>query len=239
MDAAFVHTPRADEPQVPPGMLLELAAACHWAERARLPYRGWEGRATVRGVDPYRLVEITDPPDPTLLVSRSVATGPYPLRATVRLPMPLDQALRLAPSTIGTHQTEGPDATLVEVGGLTPEGLATYLLGLGTPLHVLTLDSVRKARAVCAGALPGEHREKVLRITQGGFVVTPWDCRDDCMCSAHDRRHWGKPQVGSVPGLDNDRFRGWRRGAGTALPTRRLRRDDPTARRAGDGFRAA
>jgi predicted DNA-binding transcriptional regulator YafY len=181
MDAAFVHTPRADEPQIPPGMLLELAAACRRAERARLSYRDWEGRATVRDVDPYRLVhtgrrwyfvardverdrwrtfradrvqrlqptgrpvEITDPPDPALLVSRSTATGPYPLRATIRLPMPLDQALRLVPSTVGTHRAEDPDATIVEVGGPDPEGLATYLLGLGTPLRVLAPDSVREA----------------------------------------------------------------------------------------------
>ncbi|MGV9288773.1 helix-turn-helix transcriptional regulator [Streptomyces sp. NPDC003719] len=181
MDAAFVHTPRAGGPQVPPGMLLELAAACRRAERARLSYRDWEGRATVRDVDPYRLVhtghrwyfvardverdrwrtfradrvqrlqstgrpvEITDPPDPALLVSRSVATGPYPLRATVRLPMPPDEALRLVPSTVGTHRADGPGATVVEVGGPDAEGLATYLLGLGTPLRVLAPDSVREA----------------------------------------------------------------------------------------------
>ncbi|MET8567274.1 YafY family protein [Streptomyces sp. NPDC004783] len=181
MDAAFVHTPRTEEPQVPPGTLLELATACRRSERARLSYRDWEGRATVRDVDPYRLVhtgrrwyfvardvergqwrtfradrvqrlqstgrpvEIADPPDPALLVARSVATGPYPLRATVRVPLPLDRALRLVPPTVGTHHPDGPDATLIDIGGPDPEGLATYLLGLGTPLRVLTPDSVRKA----------------------------------------------------------------------------------------------
>ncbi|MFI2413521.1 helix-turn-helix transcriptional regulator [Streptomyces sp. NPDC018947] len=181
MDAAFVHTPRAEEPQVPPGTLLELATACRRSERARLSYRDWEGRATVRDVDPYRLVhtgrrwyfvardvergqwrtfradrvqrlqstgrpvEIADPPDPALLVARSVATGPYPLRATVRVPLPLDRALRLVPPTVGTHRPDGPDATLIDIGGPDPEGLATYLLGLGTPLRVLTPESVRKA----------------------------------------------------------------------------------------------
>src|SRR5690242_6382493 len=39
MDAAFVHTPRASEPQITPNMLLELAAACRRGERARLSYR--------------------------------------------------------------------------------------------------------------------------------------------------------------------------------------------------------
>ncbi|MFE0413008.1 helix-turn-helix transcriptional regulator [Streptomyces tendae] len=56
LDAAFVQTPRAGEPQVAAGMLLELAAACRRAERARMAYRVWGGRASVRDVDPYRLV---------------------------------------------------------------------------------------------------------------------------------------------------------------------------------------
>lgn len=181
MDAAFVQTPRAGEPQVAAGMLLELAAACRRAERARMAYRDWGGRATVRDVDPYRLVhtgrrwyfvaldvergewrtfradrierlqptgravEFTEPPpDPALLVSRASATGPYALLATVRLPVPMEQALRLIPATVGLHRADGPDATVVEVGGSSADGLAGYLLGLGTPLRVLAPDSVRE-----------------------------------------------------------------------------------------------
>ncbi|MER0477923.1 YafY family protein [Streptomyces sp. Edi2] len=181
MDATFVHTPRPDEPQISAGMLLELAAACRRGERARLSYRDWAGKATVRDVDPYRLVhterrwyfvardvtrdrwrtfradrvdrlqptgrpvEFIDPPDPALLVSRSVATGPYPLQATIRLPMPMNQALRLIPSSVGTHRPEGPDATIVDIGGPDAEGLAGYLISLATPLHVLSPDAVRQA----------------------------------------------------------------------------------------------
>jgi predicted DNA-binding transcriptional regulator YafY len=33
---------------------------------------------------------------------------------------------------------------VVEIGGPTPEGLAHYLLGLATPLQVLSPDSVRE-----------------------------------------------------------------------------------------------
>ncbi|WP_077796772.1 YafY family protein [Streptomyces sp. JHA26] len=182
MDAAFVQTPRAGEPQVPAGMLLELAAACRRGERARMAYRDWEGRASVRDVDPYRLVhtgrrwyfvaldvargewrtfradrvermqptgrpvEFTEPlPDPALLVSRASATGPYALLATVRLPVSEEQALRLIPATVGLHRAEGPDATVVEIGGSSAEGLAGYLLSLGTPLRVLAPDAVREA----------------------------------------------------------------------------------------------
>ncbi|MEV4503403.1 helix-turn-helix transcriptional regulator [Streptomyces klenkii] len=181
MDAAFVHTPRNGGPQITAGMLLELAAACRRGERARLSYRDWEGTATVRDVDPYRLVhtgrlwyfvardvtrdqwrtfradrvdrirptgqrvELTDPPDPASLVSRSVATGPYPLYATIRLAMSMNEALRLIPSTVGTHRPEGPDATIVDIGGPDADGLAGYLLGLATPLRVLSPESVRQA----------------------------------------------------------------------------------------------
>ncbi|MEU8886638.1 hypothetical protein [Streptomyces sp. NPDC048442] len=54
--------------------------------------------------------ELIDPPDPALFVSRSVATGPYALSATIRLPMPMDRALRLIPSTVGSHRPESPES---------------------------------------------------------------------------------------------------------------------------------
>ncbi|MFI1755762.1 helix-turn-helix transcriptional regulator [Streptomyces sp. NPDC020571] len=182
MDAGFVQTPRAGEPQVAAGMLLELAAACRRGERARMAYRDWGGRASVRDVDPYRLVhtgrrwyfvardvergewrtfradrvervqptgrpvEFSEPlPDPALLVSRASATGPYAVLATVRLPVPMEQALRSIPATVGLHRADGPDATVVEVGGSSVEGLARYLFSLATPLRVLAPDSVREA----------------------------------------------------------------------------------------------
>jgi predicted DNA-binding transcriptional regulator YafY len=182
MDAAFVQTPRAGEPQVAAGMLLELAAACRRGERARMAYRDWGGRASVRDVDPYRLVhtgrrwyfvardvergewrtfradrvervqptgrpvEFSEPlPDPALLVSRASATGPYAVLATVRLTVPMEQALRSIPATVGLHRADGPDATVVEVGGSSVEGLARYLFSLATPLRVLAPDSVREA----------------------------------------------------------------------------------------------
>ncbi len=57
MDATCVHTPRPEGRQIiSPDMLLELAAACHRSERARLSYRDHAGKTTVRDVDPYRLV---------------------------------------------------------------------------------------------------------------------------------------------------------------------------------------
>ncbi|MFI8192632.1 helix-turn-helix transcriptional regulator [Streptomyces sp. NPDC085946] len=90
-------------------------------------------------------VELVDPPDPALLVSRSIASVVYPLYVTVRLPHPMDQALRLVPPTIGTHRPDGPDTTIVDIGGNDADQLATYLLSLGTTLRVLSPDPVREA----------------------------------------------------------------------------------------------
>ncbi|MBL1105430.1 YafY family transcriptional regulator [Streptomyces sp. 5-8] len=101
--------------------------------------------------------DLTDAPDPAQLVSRNTANGPYPLSATVRLPVPMDQALRLVPATVGTHRPDGPGATLVDIGGPDPDGLARYLLGLGTPLRVVEPESVRRALARRARELAGEN----------------------------------------------------------------------------------
>ncbi|MCG0067253.1 YafY family transcriptional regulator [Streptomyces tricolor] len=193
-DDALVRLPWPEEPQLRPGVLLELAAACRRGERARLSYRDGQGRHTVRDVDPYRLVhtgrrwyfvardvargwrtfradrverlrptghpvEITDPPDPAEFVSRNTANGPYPLSATIRLPLAQADALRVVPATVGTHRADGPNATIVEIGGPDADGLARYLLGLGTPLRVLAPDSVREALVRRARELAHDNEE--------------------------------------------------------------------------------
>lgn len=100
----------------------------------------------VRQIQPTgHAVQLADSPDPALLVSRSIQAGSYPLYVTVRLPLPMEQALQLIPPTVGTHRPEGPEATIVDIGGPDADGLATYLLTLGTPLRVLSPDTVREA----------------------------------------------------------------------------------------------
>ncbi|WP_018654442.1 helix-turn-helix transcriptional regulator [Actinomadura flavalba] len=180
MDAVFVHTPRRGSRPIAPGTLPDLAAACRRGERVRLAYRDHAGLATVRDVDPYRVVytglrwyfvardvdrdrwrtfradrvagveptgrpaELADPPDAARLVSEGIAGVVYPVYATVRLPHPMGRALRLVPPTIGAHRPDGPDATVVEIGGNDADQLVTYLLGLGTALRVLSPDAVRE-----------------------------------------------------------------------------------------------
>nr|WP_116244928.1 YafY family protein [Nocardiopsis sp. FIRDI 009] len=90
-------------------------------------------------------VDLVDPPDAASLVSRGIASVVYPVYATVRLPLPLDRALAVVPSTIGAHAPDGPGATVVEIGGNDVEQLVDYLLGLGTPFRVLSTDAVREA----------------------------------------------------------------------------------------------
>jgi predicted DNA-binding transcriptional regulator YafY len=181
LDAAFAHTARPQEGEVPAGLLLDLATACRQGGRVELRYRDGAGVISERTVDPYRLVhtgrrwylvahdltrrdwrtfradrilgvtgtgqpaELPDPPDAAELVRAGLAVRPYPVRVTARLLVPMDEALRLVPPTVGLHRADGPDATVVEVGGPDAEGLARYLLSLGCPLRVLDPDEVRRA----------------------------------------------------------------------------------------------
>ncbi|AIS02326.1 helix-turn-helix transcriptional regulator [Streptomyces glaucescens] len=112
---------------------------------AREQWRTFRADRVVRVQPTGRTVELVDPPDPALLVSRSIAGVVYPLYVRVRLAHPMDQALRLIPPTIGTHHPDGPDTTVVEIGGNDADQLVTYLLGLGTTLRVLSPDAVREA----------------------------------------------------------------------------------------------
>ncbi|MCF7549482.1 YafY family protein [Pseudonocardia sp. WMMC193] len=103
-----------------------------------------------------RIVELADPPEAARLVAK-VLTSDYPLYATVRLPLPLDEARRRIPPTSGTHRPDGPDATVVQLGGRDVASLAELLLGLGVPVRVLSPDTVREAVRVRAAALAEQN----------------------------------------------------------------------------------
>ncbi|WP_283137442.1 helix-turn-helix transcriptional regulator [Rhizohabitans arisaemae] len=112
---------------------------------ARNQWRTFRADRVVRVRPTGQPVELGDPPDPVLLVSQGIASVVYPLYGRVRLPHPMEAALLLVPPTIGTHHPDGPDATVVEIGANDADELARYLLGLGTPLQVLSPDDVREA----------------------------------------------------------------------------------------------
>lgn len=90
------------------------------------------------------VTELADPPDAAALVATMLLSD-YPLYTTVRVPLGLDDARRLVPPHRGSHEPDGPGATLVTIGGTDPDQLAGYLLGLAAPLQILAPDSVRDA----------------------------------------------------------------------------------------------
>ncbi|GAT69260.1 YafY family transcriptional regulator [Planomonospora sp. ID91781] len=141
------HAGKGSVRDVDPYRLVRTGLRWYFVARdvARDEWRTFRADRVVRVQPTGQPVELADPPDPALLVSRGIASVVYPLYGRVRLPHPMDQALRLVPPTIGTHHPDGPDATIVEIGANDADELVRYLLGLGTPLRVLSPDDVREA----------------------------------------------------------------------------------------------
>lgn len=111
----------------------------------------------ILAVDPTgQTVRLQDPPEAARLVARAL-TSDYPLYATVRIPVPTAEALRLVPATSGVHRPDGDDATLVEMGGRDVDSLADRLVGLGVPLRVLEPVAVRDAVRERAARLAAQN----------------------------------------------------------------------------------
>nr|WP_234341728.1 WYL domain-containing protein [Streptomyces sp. NRRL S-646] len=87
-------------------------------------------------------VLIENPPDAARMVA-DMLTSDYPLYATVVLPVPLEAAQRLVPPGSGVHESVGPEATRVTLGGNDLDELATRLLSLAVPLAVVAPDELR------------------------------------------------------------------------------------------------
>ncbi|MFJ1700933.1 helix-turn-helix transcriptional regulator [Streptomyces sp. NPDC088252] len=189
------------------GAALELAAACPQASAPDCSI-ATGGKATVRDVDPDRLVhtgrwwyfvardvtrdqwrtfradrvdrlpptghpvELLDPPDLALLVSRSVATGSYPLYATIRLLVSMGQALQLIPSAVGAHRPESPDAAIVDIGGADADGLARPPQPGRTPASPVTGGRTASPAAPYPGTPRGE-RERSVTVAPRTNVLVP------------------------------------------------------------------
>ncbi|WP_406693199.1 WYL domain-containing protein [Saccharopolyspora sp. ID03-671] len=105
-----------------------------------------------------RVVHIENPPEAAQVVTEML-TSDYPLYATIRLPLSQQDALRVVPPTAGVHRPDGPDTTIVEIGGADPVSLGAYLMRLGTPLTVLAPDSVREVVRRRAAAMATDNAE--------------------------------------------------------------------------------
>ncbi|MEU1488570.1 hypothetical protein ABZ441_33190, partial [Streptomyces sp. NPDC005752] len=74
------------------------------------------------------VVEVPDAPDAAQLVSDTITRTGYPFFARVRLPLSYDDARRLVAPIVATHEPDGPNATVISIGGSDPDQLAGYLL---------------------------------------------------------------------------------------------------------------
>ena len=101
--------------------------------------------------------DLSDPPDPVALVARGMALGPYPLQARVRLALGAAAALDVIPRTVGVHTADGPDATIVDLGGGDVAGMTRYLAGLGVALEVLAPPELREAVRAYGQALAARN----------------------------------------------------------------------------------
>ncbi|MCE7010250.1 WYL domain-containing protein [Kibdelosporangium philippinense] len=89
-------------------------------------------------------VHLVDPPDAARLVAEMLVSD-YPLYTTIRLPVPVDQAKRIVPPGRGVHEPAADCSTLVTIGGVDADDLATYLISRATTLQVISPDEVREA----------------------------------------------------------------------------------------------
>jgi predicted DNA-binding transcriptional regulator YafY len=84
------------------------------------------------------------PPDPVAMVTEGVTARSYPYRARIRIPLPVEQAVRVVPRTLAVIE-EGEDAnsTIVELGSTGMYRMVGYLAGLYPPCEVLGPPELR------------------------------------------------------------------------------------------------
>nr|WP_219944679.1 WYL domain-containing protein [Iamia sp. SCSIO 61187] len=91
-------------------------------------------------------------------MQRANAVAPYAVQATVRLAVPLAHAQTLITRTTGVHRPDGPDATIVELGGSSLPHMAAWLAGLGVPVEVLEPPALGAALRAHAETLLAANR---------------------------------------------------------------------------------
>nr|WP_311931686.1 YafY family protein [Microbispora sp. H11081] len=88
-----------------------------------LTRQDWRTFRTDRIVDATptgQAAALPGPPDPAQMVGTGIARRPYPVRVTVRLAVPADEARRLVPATVGVHRPDAMTPRSSRSAGRTP-----------------------------------------------------------------------------------------------------------------------
>ena len=96
--------------------------------------------------------ELTDAPDAVGLVTAGFASMPFPFRARIRLPLPLEEAARLLPRSLAILDEAG-ESTVADLGSSSMERMVAYLAGLAPPCEVIDPPELRAALSRHAGAV--------------------------------------------------------------------------------------
>jgi predicted DNA-binding transcriptional regulator YafY len=172
LHASVVSLPRSG-PTVDGRLLATIAAACRDHARLTFGYRGNDGVATSRRVEPaglvhtglrwydwrtFRLDRITSkvatgasffprsPPEGDLAayVARGVSLDAYPIRARVLLRAPIaEMARKISPST-GALESVDARSCLLHAGAYSPEMLAAWMSTLGVDFEIREPPEMRE-----------------------------------------------------------------------------------------------
>ncbi len=98
--------------------------------------------------------EHKDPPDPVAMVTEGVTLRSFPYRARIRIPLPVEQAVRVVPRTLAVIEEGGElGSTLVELGSTDLYRMVAYLAGLYPACEVLEPLDLRDALRAHAEAV--------------------------------------------------------------------------------------
>jgi predicted DNA-binding transcriptional regulator YafY len=98
-----------------------------------------------------------DTPDAAGMVAEGMAVGAHELQARVRLDLPLADAQRLVPRTVGILEPGDGNSTIARIGG-DAEWIATFVAGLECGVEVLEPPVVRAAVRRIGLRLARDHR---------------------------------------------------------------------------------
>src|SRR5580698_5889632 len=145
------------------------AGSSRLIEPLRLVRSGWRWYLVAWDVDradwrTFRLDRITNPesvgtrfearshPDPVEIMTDGATIGGHPYRATIRLPLSVEEGRRVIPRTFAVLEDEG-GSTVVELGSSNIERMVGYLAGLNPPCEVLDPPELRHALRAHARAV--------------------------------------------------------------------------------------